>query len=58
MRTKSVGEKEELKMAKPAMTDPAMQVVLVPNLNENNILIKWFASCPRTKPENDNLTIC
>ena len=32
MRTKSVGEKEELKMAKPAMTDPAMQVVLVPNL--------------------------
>ena len=32
MRTKRLGEKEELKMAKPAITDPAMQVVRVPNL--------------------------
>ena len=32
MRTKRVGEKEELKMAKPAITDPVMQVARVPNL--------------------------
>ena len=36
MRTKRVGEKEELKMAKPAITDPAIQVVRVPNLKMNS----------------------
>ena len=39
MRTKREGEKEEAKMAKPAITDPAMQVVRVPNLKMSHFCL-------------------
>ena len=47
MRTKRVGEKEEPKMAKPAITDPAMQVVLVPNLKYVLLFVQVSMAFPK-----------